>query len=201
MAVTNQNPLVRIYGLPPAESAWLPDGSYREMSLLLDAANSSSQHSNRTESIHFDGETAQVNLRWRAALNDNWLWGVDLPWVHSSGGELDNAIVKWHNLFGFPQGDRKTKREDRLEYRYERNGEVLLQQTEQSSGMGDIRLHLARQLLRVPDQALSLQLDLKFASGDSDQLHGSGNNDLALGLTYGFKHDRFSYSAGWDCCG
>lgn len=196
LSVNNQNPLVRIYGLPTYESAQLLQPGHRALNLRVDIANNFSQRENRRESIWMDGESAQSALSWRQGITENWQWGFDLPWVYQSGGAFDSFIVDWHDLFGLPQGDRKAYREDQLSYLYQRYDQTLLNVAGQSQGIGDVRLLLARQLYADAARYWSLQVGVKLATGESQNLHGSGDNDISIGVNFadriGGYRDGFS---------
>lgn len=200
LSVNNQNPLVRIYGLPPSEGAELLASGKSTSSLIVDVANNFSENETRRERIWLDGESAQTTFRWRQGIAEGWQWGFDLPWLYQSGGTFDSFIVHWHDLFALPQGNRKAYKENQLNYLYQRDGQQQLAVTGHSDGIGDLRLHLARQLYVGENQFWALQMGVKFATGDEQNLHGSGRNDISVGVNYadhvaGF-HQGYSRYAG-----
>ena len=186
-AGSNQNPLVAVYGLPPAGPAKVlaPGRGRVELRSLLASSASRSQRS--TESVLLDGETTRVTLALAYGLQENLEVGVEVPYLFHQDGFLDALIMDWHDFFHLPQGDRPALPRDRLDYRYQRNGTSLLEVKDETSGFGDLRLLGALQLWQESsgegEQSLALRASLKLPTGDAAKLTGSGSTDLALWLT------------------
>ena len=85
---------------------------------------------------------------------------------------------------GLPDGNRKRRPADRLEYQFRRNGELLFSQTDSATGLGDVRLAAAAPLARGADgkRALDAVAGVELPTGDADRLLGSGSWDFSLGL-------------------
>lgn len=184
-ATRNQNPLVQIYGLPPAEPATLLDSGQAAARLTLDLANSYTRSGSSSESLLLDGETYRSNLALRYGVTERLQVGIDLPHISHSRGFFDGFIENWHNSFNLPDGERNQAPRDRLTYSYQRNSQPLLDLTDSSAGLGDLLLSGAWQLVRETGGrpgAASLVISLKLPTGDSDKLLGSGSTDLALTL-------------------
>ena len=108
--------------------------------------------------------------------------GLEVPYLlHESGG-LDNAIERWHGWFGFPNNLRDQVAQDQIDFRYSDNGSLRLDNQQNLRGIGDLRLLVGWQLQRSQRSATALRFALKLPTGDSDQLTGSGNADLAIGI-------------------
>ena len=185
-ATSNQNPLVAIFGLPAAAPATILEAGRTTVEFRSDIASSCSSNANSRESILLDGETYRFTLAARRGIGRNLEIGMELPYVMHRQGFLDNFIKNWHDFFGLPQGDREDLPEDQLDYRYSRNGEEKLSLTDESEGLGDLRLTAGWQLLRQDRPAkksLALRASLKLPTGDKDKLLGSGSTDLALWLS------------------
>ncbi|MFA5514665.1 MAG: DUF3187 family protein [Desulfuromonadales bacterium] len=184
-ATRNQNPLVQIYGLPPAEPATLLDRGRLSTHLTLDIANNFASSATDDEAVALDGETYRSNIALRYGVNERFEIGLDIPFVSHAGGFLDGFIEGWHDTFGLPEGGRKQSSRDQLAYRYARDGQPLVELSDSSAGFGDLRLSAAWQMVRTAGEdpsAAALRLSLKLPTGDSDKLLGSGSTDLALSL-------------------
>lgn len=181
----NQSPLAQLYGLPPIGEARLLDPGEQRYRLQADLASNYTLGNSARESLVLDGETTRITLAFNGHGGRNLEWGLLVPYVSHSGGVLDQFVNTWHDTFGLPTGGRETAPIDQLNYRYVRDGETRIEQTEDSDGLGDVRLSGAWQLLRPSgddEGALALRASIKFPTGDPALLHGSGGTDLALWL-------------------
>jgi len=180
----NQSPLVQIFGLPAIGDARVLSPEDGNLSLHLQLANNFTDASNRNEHLVLDGETHRFTLVMRQGLANGREWGIELPYVTQSGGFLDGPIEHWHSAFGLPDGGRPGTTRNLINYRYTRDGADLVRVTQSTSGVGDVRLTGASQLVDAPDgQNIALRGSLKFATGDNAGLQGSGSTDLALWLS------------------
>jgi hypothetical protein len=183
LASGSQNPMARIFGLPVAESARLLAQGEQSLGLSLDIANNFNKSSQGLERIWLDSETLVTTLRYRYG-GKSLQWGMELPYVHFSGGRLDSFIDKWHGWFGFPDGNRDLAANNQFDYVYTNvDGQREIDLHNSSSGIGDVRFAIAVPLASKAQRALSLRSELKLPTGDSDKLHGSGGSDISLGLS------------------
>ena len=93
-------------------------------------------------------------------------------------------IYDWHDFWGISNSKRGGPH-NQLDYSYEDNGTVRQQVTASSSGIGDIQLSAAMPLVaggEAGSRHLSLRFSVKLPTGDSDDVHGSGAPDAALGV-------------------
>ncbi len=191
LAVSNQNPFARVYGLPIPESAQLLSDGHHTLNISLDWASSFSSSRDRQEQVWVDGESSLLTMRWRYR-HGAVQWGLDLPFIHQSGGSLDQGVNQWHQFWGLPEANRSKVKRNQLHYFYDdRRGRRRIDMSDNSAGVGDVRLNLALPLevLRStepdPHSSLwSLKAELKLATADSDYLHGSGGNDVSLTMNY-----------------
>ena len=182
----NQSPLVLIYGLPPIGDASLLPARKADARLIVDLANNYVNDSNPRESILLDGESTRVTLDIRYGALRGFEVGVTIPYIILSGGFLDGFIEGYHSTFGLPQGGRDQAPRNRLLYVYQRDGQQRLKIDSSSTGLGDVSLTGGWQLFQgenKPQRAVALRASLKFPTGDSDQLHGSGSTDFFLWVT------------------
>ncbi|MBN4075751.1 MAG: hypothetical protein COA71_13180 [SAR86 cluster bacterium] len=196
LQVTNQNPFVRIFGLPTAESAKILQSGQETSHISIDWANNFTQGSNPTESIFIDGESTQLNIRWRYGF-DLWEFGVDINYSRYSGGSLDSFIENWHDFFSLDNGGREIAQSNQLRYDYSRDGVQQLSFTENHSGFGDTRLTGAYQLQNESRFDVALRGGIKLPTGKREHFLGSDGVDLNLALVLGDDVSLQQYKASY----
>tara|TARA_R110000824_G_scaffold288508_1_gene476422 strand:- start:2638 stop:3570 length:933 start_codon:yes stop_codon:yes gene_type:complete len=190
LQVTNQNPLVRIFGLPAAESAKILESGQETSHISLDWASNFTFEARPDEQIYIDGESAQIDIRWRYGF-DLWEFGVDVNYSRYSGGFLDSTIENWHDWFNLPNGGRETALRNQVRYEYSRDAIQHLSISTGHSGFGDTRLTAAYQIKTESRFDMALRGGVKIPTGESDTLLGSGGTDLNIAYLLG---DDFSLS-------
>ena len=182
-ALRNHHPFLHIYGLPPLQGATLVERGNTDFGFAFTIVNNAEIKDTDAESIRLDGETYFADFRLRRRVHERLEIGVDIPFVKHSPGVLDGAIFDWHDLWGMSNSKRDGASNE-LNYRYLNNGTVERQVTSSSSGIGDVQLSAAIPFFMGDDPAkkLAMRFSLKLPTGDSDDLHGSGAVDAALGL-------------------
>lgn len=183
---TNQSPVIQIHGLPAVDHATVLPAGRARYRLVMDRVNNYTWARDGNEDVLFDGETTRTTFTYTRGVGGGWEWGLQIPYLNHDGGSLDTFIEDWHRFFGLPQNGRTMVQQDRLIYRYQRNGVVQFNLTDRTTGIGDIRLTGARQWrtaasLRAAN--IALRASLSLPSGDSDALRGSGAAELALWLS------------------
>lgn len=182
LPATDQSPVSLIFGLPALGSARiLPQGRSRA-SVSYEVSNYMFYDRRATEELVLDGETRRATFvfAFGAAGAE---WGVEIPYLSHSGGTLDAFIRRWHDTFGQRQGGRDETPDNRLIYNYTRNGATLLDVTQPSEGVGDIRLFGGWELSTDNAMGLALRASLKLPTGEPEALRGSGAADLAVWLS------------------
>ena len=179
----DNGPLTGFFGVPDST-----EGSHlvAPQRFALDTVIVTSSHSVRDvegdELLLLDGETTRLELRVRYGLGDRTEIGIELPYLWHESGGLDGLVDNWHNWFGFPGGFRATRPEDALEFRYVDLTGNQLNFSNNTNGPGDIRLFGGYRLKSSPGHSMALRFGYKFATGDSDELLGSGGNEISIGL-------------------
>jgi hypothetical protein len=176
-ATRDQNPILQSIYLPTlatfnSENGWKVDHS-------LYITNTLQEESNDDESLLIDVENYryELGLRYR---QDKFLARLDIPFVSNSGGRLDSTIENWHEFFGLPNGDRDKYPQDDINVNYQRDGTLEYNQTESSSGLGDIGIAIGYQA----DDSLAYFAGIELPTGDADNFSGNEAVDSALWLTY-----------------
>lgn len=184
--ISNQSPLIQIYGLPRETGADIATPGRLIVALSQDLSSNYLVVNNAREQMILDGETYRLALSARYGLAHRWELGVEIPYIVQGGGFLDSYVIDWHSAFGLPQGGRDTVPKDRLRYRYSRDGLQKLKMDQAGSGIGDLRLTAGLGLYdfrdKVSHDGLALKMALKLPTGDSTSLRGSGGTDFMLQL-------------------
>ncbi|WP_281169126.1 DUF3187 family protein [Hahella ganghwensis] len=174
-------PTTNLFGLPDLQTRELPADATFELTLSSHLANTYINRNSSSENLEIDGEIMQTAIRGRWKLNDLYSLSIYIPYVDQGKGELDNLIYDWHEWFGLPQGGRTETTNNQFQYRYERQGQSLLDKEQSSPGLGDIRLGLQRKLDWL-DQSWLAQAEIKAPTGEPDDLNGSGAWDASIGI-------------------
>jgi hypothetical protein len=182
---TNQSPLIQIYGLPGTGNAVLLPQGRMEVGLNVALSSNYAANENSRERILLDGETTRYTVAARYGLLPRLELGFKIPYISHNAGFLDGFIEGYHGAFGFPNGGRDQAPQNRLLYRYRRDGVEKIRIDSSGSGIGDLQLTTAFQLYEETDRGMTINAALKLPTGDSDQLRGSGSTDISLWLNEG----------------
>lgn len=178
----NGAPVAATLGLPRARSADLPRSGAWRVDVLWELGSHFTTATSARESVVFDGETMTLLAAIEYGISEDWALSLELPAMRHAGGFLDGFIDQWHDWFGLPDGGRDGAPKDRLLMHWDVDGEPRLHLTDSHTGLGDLRLGLARSLHRSPARDLVLRLDLELPTGRASRLTGNGGVDVALGL-------------------
>ena len=182
--IQNDQPIGRLFGAPAGDDA-VPGGmAGTDLRVALDVANTSIEKERGRDELVLDGETWVLRFAARHVWKNGWRVMVGVPVVSHQGGGTDSFIEEYHDAMGLPDGNRKRRPADRLEYRFRKNGETIFSQTDSATGLGDVRLAAAAPLARGADgkRALDAVAGVELPTGDADRLLGSGSWDFSLGL-------------------
>ncbi len=194
LPVAGQTPVTGIFGIPRAQGTDTPGAGQSHWGATLDVTSHFQGSEAGDESIFFDGETTRLALQARYGINDDWNLGVEVPWVHHGPGFLDQFIVEWHDLWGFPQHGRNQVPNGDIRYRYDRGGQARFDIDASTGGPGDVILSAQRGLWRGPDSAALMHTQLKLPTGEADKLTGSGAPDAGAGIELSRRWRRGWYS-------
>lgn len=178
----NLSPTVLVQGMVTAEPARLVAPQKTSVFLDLDLASNATVNNGPNEQILLDGETLVATLGINRGFAHGLQFGLELPWVSHDGGSFDGFIENWHDFFGLPNGDRDQLPEDQLNYRYQRNGQQLLNLDSSESGVGDLQLKLGWQLAADELRAAALHLSLRLPTGSAERLTGNEAWGASLAL-------------------
>lgn len=182
--IQNDHPIGRLYGLPTGDDAVPMALSGFDGRAALDVGNNSFERYRGPDELVLDGETWVLRFAGRYGWKTGWRVALGVPVVSHQGGGTDSFLEEYHDAMGLPDGNRKRRPADRLEYRYRRNGETPFSLTDSATGLGDIRLSVSAPLARdtAGTRALDAVAGVELPTGDADRLLGSGSWDFSLGL-------------------
>ncbi|MEM0954059.1 MAG: DUF3187 family protein [Pseudomonadota bacterium] len=181
------SPVAGLFGFPVMREASVLPAAGFSAGLVASAANNYSADSEADESVNFDVETHR--LAWRASLGlgAGFELTAEVPWLQHDGGRMDQLIETWHGWFNLPDGNREDVPRDLVDVRFQ-SGDANLLLQDSVSGLGDVSVALTRRLWRGEDAVVSTTLGAKFATGDEDDLLGSGSHDYYLAVNASAGH-------------
>ncbi len=147
-----------------------------------------------------DGETLRTVLDGAVGIGPRFEIGIEIPFLMHTAGRFDGVIDNYHERFGFPDGGRPGFIRYRFVGGYVGDGEsVFIEGSPGGIGLGDIvlsgRFSLADDRGRVP--AVSVELNVKFATGNPHRLEGSGHNDYGAGVRISKRLGRSTLHGGY----
>ena len=183
----NLAPAAGLFGFPNLRNANALEGGAWTVALHGNVANNYSVDDNRRESVNFDVESRRLALRAAYGFGGGWELEAEVPWMRHEGGDLDKVIEKWHDFWNLPDGDRDDAPRDLVDVRYAGPGaEFSLQ--EEVDGVGDINVALVKTLWNSDTAAVSARAGIKLATGEEEDLLGSGSEDYYLSLNFSGDH-------------
>lgn len=195
LPVRNQHPAqLTVAHLPPARAEVLPPGA---AALRFDAAYTSLFLSGQQGSRRWlmDGEYLRVGASARVGLGRDLQFGVELPFAHTSGGFLDDFVIRYHDGFGFPDQGRKAAPRDAFQVAATNGSAPVWTVQRDSAELLDVPLQL--QWTAVPPRpgqlGVALLGALELPTGDARRGYGSGGVDAALAVAFELPAERFAF--------
>jgi len=179
----NQHPAqLTVMHLDPASAAVRPAGrvavraDFAYTSLFLDGSRGSRQWV-------MDGETLRAALDLRVGLGHGLQLGTQLAAAHTSGGFLDDFVIDYHELFGFPDQGRDTSPRDDYLIEATRGSTTLWEVEKSNVEWLDLPLHLTWQLAEPgPDRlGVAVRGGIELPTGDQNRGYGNGQVDASFG--------------------
>lgn len=181
----DQNPMLQAYYLPGID---IQEDSGWHISHSLYITNTFQKEDTGNESLLIDVENYRYDFSL-AYQNENWRIGATLPLISNTGGSLDSAIEKWHDIVGLPQGGRLENIDDQIYLSYTRDGNVLFEQSSSESDIGDLALSFNYRLLQNEKGITELGAGVELPTGKIDSNSGNEEIDFAIWLN---RLHRFS---------
>ena len=180
----DNGPLTGIFGLPEStEGSEINIRGQHSWDTSLIVASHNIGEARGAEVLRLDGETTRLAFTYRYGLSDKLDISVEVPYLWHQSGDLDSLVDSWHGFLGLPDGGaRATREQDLLEVFYSDSQATLIDMTNDTSGISDVRLHAGWRLSETEARSTALRFSIKLPTGDSDELLGSGGTDISLGL-------------------
>lgn len=187
LRVRNLSPVLQLYGLPRMSGARIV-GDELEASFNLEIGNNFQSRQAEGTFAFFDGETYVGSYRLRGGFDrvfdsawaQRWEWGVEIPYVLHSSGELDGLVDEFHELFGLPDGQRDLAPRDQLDYFIRSGPTVFADIDRRTKSFGDVRGFVGYQFFDTGRSAFALRSMLKLPTGEVEDLSGSEGVDVAV---------------------
>ncbi|MBF0536701.1 MAG: DUF3187 family protein [Nitrospirae bacterium] len=175
LPLKNQFPLSLYLLSPRYESPQVED------SLTLNLAYSSTYmvRQSKDYAIGIDLESAEFSLGFRKVVWDSVQLSVEVPVVTFASGFMDDAINKYHEMFGFEDYGRRNRPLNSFLFYFKENGKTLIEGKDGYIGLGDIRFGVKKAIL-TSDPLISVMLELELPTG-SDPRAGIGNGSFDAG--------------------
>jgi hypothetical protein len=179
--VRNLSPTALVHGLAIAESTKVLSLGEKMGRISFDLVNNASFNQSLNETITLDGEIYIGTLSIRYGLSERIQVGLDLPYIHHSGGFLDSFISEWHDFFGLPNGDRDKLPDNQLNYSYQDEKEEF-NVNSGDGGFGDLRANLVYEINSRKNVSYAIQFSIKAPTGNAEKFTGSEAWDTSLAL-------------------
>jgi hypothetical protein len=177
LPVSDQNPLLNGFNLSAAVLARLNANEQWSFESTFSWANSAVVQTNARESLVVDAETRELRLIAQRGLSNGYAVRVQLPYRHTTAGNLDGFIDSWHDLFGLPEGARPSLPEDSLRLFYRRDAVTQFNSGSSAQGIGDASIEAGKSLVSTDRTVVAAWLGLKLPTGDAGDFTGSGSLD------------------------
>jgi hypothetical protein len=186
--IVNQAPIQLLFLQPiPDRAETYPEGRY---SLSLNTAITNTLLWGKSENHigYMDMEMIRTCLDVKYGILSGAEIAMSVPFVYSSGGFMDRAILEFEELVSNVRDLRKKEdqygRADSYTYSVKKNDKAFIEGRENSAGLGDLGLSVKGKIWDEGDRVpyLSARFSVKFPTGDEDKAFGSGEVDYGLGL-------------------
>lgn len=181
LATRDQNPLLIPYWVPHTIAA--TGSSELQISSSLFISNTAQDETTPNETLIINAETYRLDINLQYEKN-NWVYQMQIPFIASNGGFLDEIIIDWHDFLGLPQGSRLNQPNNTLNIQYQNNNEQIIDSQQSYDGIGDISFVAVRPLYQGKTSTWALGLGLNIPSGESNPLISNQGTDAALWLSY-----------------
>jgi hypothetical protein len=174
-----QHAISALFGLPAVAARPVQT---REWQFLLEHSNQYMGGTSEEEALRLDGETSELSIRHRQRLGPCVQLEAVVPFIQHSGGSFDQAIDKWHRIFGLPDANRNDTPYDALYYGYANSNVDEVRLDSAQSGIGDVQISIQRSLgcYATSDSTGSepiVRVGIKLPTGALEELRGSGEFD------------------------
>jgi hypothetical protein len=186
--IVNQAPIQLLFLQPiPDRAETYPKSRY---SLSLNTAITNTLQWGKSENYYgyTDMEMIRTCLEVKYGIFSGVEIGMSVPFVYTSGGFMDHAILEFEKLFNLVRNLREKEdqyeRADTYTYSVKKNDKAFIEGKDGSSGLGDLALRVKGNIWDEGSRrpCLSARFSVKIPTGDEDRAFGSGEVDYGIGL-------------------
>lgn len=152
------------------------------------------------DTVAFDAELGQLALAARVGIADVLDLELELPFLYTTSGFLDEMVQVFHDTLALPDGGRDEQPDDQYEVELASAGEELYTLEEDRLGIQDVPIRLALRL-REEDASgpgIAARFGLELPTGDETTGFGNGALDWGLGFVLEQSLGRWTLNAGAD---
>ncbi len=181
LATHDQNPLLTPYWVPHSIN---PTGNDElQVSTSLFVTNTLHDEINTKETLTIDAETYRLDVNFQYEYQQ-WTYHLQVPLIGTQGGFMDEFIIKWHDTFGLPQGQRLNHPNDQVNFQYRVNNTQVIQSSLSYNGIGDLSLVATHPFFATQTNAWHLGVGLNIPSGESSEFISNQRLDTAFWISY-----------------
>jgi hypothetical protein len=169
--------MIALFGLPAPASLKAHQNTFFAH---FNVANNFIARQSVSEKLFLDGETIRLEAGLSHAISKCWSGQINVPFISHGGGGLDSFLDSWHQAFNLPESGRPEAPSNQLKYAYKINDDIIINQVNSSSGLGDIKLSVIHKPFCAGAKQFQFRVGLKLPTGKSDELLGSDTHDLFL---------------------
>ena len=125
----------------------------------------------------------------RVGLGDNLQLGAQVAGAHTTGGFLDDFIIDYHDVFGFPDQGRDTSPKDDYLIEARRGATTVWEVRESNAEWLDTPIHLTWQVLEpgMDRFGLAVRGGIELPTGDQNRGYGNGEIDASAGAVFDYR--------------
>jgi hypothetical protein len=165
---------------------------FLESSAVQDSASVSVSHSSvyvteysSSWTVNMDFELTELAVRLKKRIGDRTEIGLDVPFLRPTEGFLDRPLEVLHDTLGTRDYGRHERPYNEFLYELKRNGQPIIKAESGTSGVGDMRLTLKREVTAgLP--LVSVMGSLELPTGDAKTGYGNGSYDASLAALVDF---------------
>jgi hypothetical protein len=150
--------------------------------------------------VLLDGEVLHTSLRARAGLGERTDVELELPFLYATSGFLDAFVDGWHELFGLPGGNRRSRPQDGFAMHWESEGQRVWELEGDRIGLLDIPVIVTHTLVEESERnvGLAVRAGVQVPTGSESRGFSNGELDYGLGALFERSRGRWTFSGAAD---
>ncbi len=196
----NQMPLLNLFYVMQSTGTETLGKGKQEIRLAIDISNIYEERASASTVLAYDMEIYRPALHYSYGLTDSLDLHTEIPALAFNGGQMDGAIQDYHDLFGFPNGERDNVQDGQFGYSFSQGGQTIFDFSSTGLNLSDINIDLKWKVWDDHEgrPAAALRAGVKLPTGNYGKGTGSDRLDFALGVLLSKATKRFSFFGGLD---